>query len=182
MQDHTGADLVWTTYHGPDDITSLSVEEVCTQILQRAAFAEPLQLTASAAFVSQATIDSTSAMEAMCDCVLKMVEIFDTICPNYSAKPHAVIESIKQWTVDKDGNTKVQTIREYYTLFSLAARPFAQVKELPVDLCSLFIHGMHPRYKPSFEEKYPRHAEPNKPQSMRMVDRHKMRTAVVCQP
>jgi uncharacterized Zn finger protein (UPF0148 family) len=88
-------------------------------------------------------------------------EIFDTICPNYSAKPHAVIESIKQWTVDKDGNTKVQTIREYYTRFSLAARPFAQMKELPIDLCSLFIHGMHPRYKPSFEEKYPRHAEPH---------------------
>jgi hypothetical protein len=167
VQDHTGADLVLTTYHGPDDITSLSVEEVRTQILQRAAFAEPLQLTASAAFVSQATIDSTSAMEAMRDRVLKMAlptilrEIFDTICPNYSAKPHAVIESIKQWTVDKDGNTKVQTIREYYTRFSLAARPFAQMKELPVDLCSLFIHGMHPRYKPSFEEKYPRHAEPH---------------------
>ncbi|KAL3794570.1 hypothetical protein HJC23_008026 [Cyclotella cryptica] len=88
-------------------------------------------------------------------------EIFAALCPNYTSKPHVVLESIKQWSTDKEGTVKIQTVREYYTRFSLAARPFAQVKTMPVDVCSLFIHGLHRDLKAQFDELYPAHAEPH---------------------
>jgi hypothetical protein len=87
--------------------------------------------------------------------------VFNVICPDYSHKPHAVVENIKQWTKDADGNVKVQTIKEYYFRFMLAVQPFVKNKTLPVDVASIVIQNMHDSYKPSFKETYPNHSQPH---------------------
>ncbi|KAL3786998.1 hypothetical protein HJC23_005509 [Cyclotella cryptica] len=85
-------------------------------------------------------------------------QIFAAICPNYSSKPHTILENIKQWSKNAEGHVEVQSFREYCLRFQAAMRPFSQMDEMPVDLCSLMIQGMHSDLKSQFEELYPNHA------------------------
>ena len=120
--------------------------------LEQGVLRRPHDLLSAAFNVNTATIDALTVKEVLMTKILKLSvptierEIFAALCPNDTSKPHVVLESIKQWSTDKEGITKIQTVQEYFTRFSLAARPFAQMKSMPVDVCLIFIHALH-RYK-----------------------------------
>jgi hypothetical protein len=160
--DYSGNPFQLTRYHAPDDLAVFTPDKVHTQNLSRVSFSDPIDLKESA-FNMTAAIDSVDIHADLEKCVLKLAtptikkHVFDTICPDYSHKPHAMVENIKQWTKDSEGNVRVQNIKENYARFMLAARPFVKSKTLPVDLASVFIQNMHNSHKMSFKETYPMH-------------------------
>jgi hypothetical protein len=63
--------------------------------------------------------------------------------------------------VDAAGNVTTYKVAQYHSLMSAAARTFAHMREYPVDLCTLFMCGLHPDIKAQFEEFYPNHTQPH---------------------
>jgi hypothetical protein len=63
--------------------------------------------------------------------------------------------------VDAAGNVTTYKVAQYHSLMSAAARTFAHMREYPVDLCTLFMRGLHPDIKAQFEEFYPNHTQPH---------------------
>jgi hypothetical protein len=116
--DHAGNPFPLTTFHGPADLSVLSAEEVRALILSRVSHADPIDLKDPAFNVTAAAIESDEIRADLEKRVLKLAiptiekHVFDVICPDYSHKPHAVVENIKQWTKDADGNVKVAS-RDY---------------------------------------------------------------------
>jgi hypothetical protein len=87
--------------------------------------------------------------------------IFQQLCPNYTDKPHAAVEGITQTYLDPEGNVITHTVAQYNSFLSNTSRTFAHLREYPVDLCSIFIRGLHPDVKSVFEEMYPNHSAPH---------------------
>lgn len=85
--------------------------------------------------------------------------IFAFLCPDYSIKPHAVLENIKQFRKDPEGNVTADSFKLYCMRFNAASHPFANLEELPLDACAIFIQGMEPDLKSQFVELYPRYAD-----------------------
>ena len=100
----TGNPVTVTTFVGEADLTTLTPEQVKTQILWSVTYAEPIDLKDPAFNVTQATIETKELKQLIETKILNLAiatvekQIFATICPNYSSKPHAVLENIKQWS------------------------------------------------------------------------------------
>ena len=160
-----GQPTMLTTWHGTDDLSSLSVNEIKTQVLARTTYAEPIDLKQAAFNVTTATIDNIEIGQQIERLILILATptieraIFAYLCPDYSIKPHAVLENIKQYHKDAEGQIKSDSFKHYCMRFNAASRPFANLDELPLDACAIFIQGMEPDLKSQFVELYPRHAE-----------------------
>ena len=160
-----GQPTMLTTWHGAADLSSLSVDEVKAQILSRTTYAEPIDLKQAAFNVTTATIDNIEIGQQIEKLILILAiptierAVFAYLCPDYSIKPHAVLENIKQFHKDAEGQLKADTFKHYCMRFNAASRPFANLDELPLDACAIFIQGMEPDLKSQFVELYPRHAD-----------------------
>lgn len=44
---------------------------------------------------------------------------FETLCPNYTSKPHAAVESLSQsqTTVNEDGNTMIVPVAQFHLFY-----------------------------------------------------------------
>ena len=158
------------TFHGVDDLRTLSVQEMLDQIISNVPYDVPITLSDPAFNTTSATVDEIEPTKQINKRILMLgmetieEKMFAAVCPNMTNKPSAAVENIKQQMRDTEGNEIVCSIGMYYTRFMAAARPFAHAETCPVDLCKLvFIDGFHSNLRSAFEELYPRHSEPHDP-------------------
>ncbi len=156
-----------TTFHGPDDLTTMSPAAFKTTILDNIDYPMPISLAAPAWNVNEANID---AVETRLDIERKYLTlgletmekaVFEELCPGYTNKPHAAVESITQVVTDADGNKVTTPFHQYYKRIMQGSRSFAHQTEWPVSVSNICINNMCPRLRSAFEELFPRHNEPH---------------------
>ena len=154
------------TWQGVADLRTLSVEEMGTHIISQTPQDCPVMLQEHDAYVTNARIDDSSAMEEITRAILKLFiptiekSIFKTLCPNYTNKPHAAVEGLQQTSYDDEGNVNVLPIANFYSVLMRAIQPFAHMKTFPVNVCDIFYRGLHEDIKTVFEELYPNYIDP----------------------
>ena len=147
------------TYHGPADLHTLSVEQIQSLILEPSHQDSPIGLSEAPFNVTNATVDDT-IMDHITRAILKLSlatvekEIFLQLCPNYTDKPHAAVENLTQTFLDGEGNVVTYSVAQYSSILQNASRTFAHYKKYPIDLCSLFIRGLHPDVRAFLAELY----------------------------
>ena len=156
-----------TTFHGAADLRTLSAAEFKDQILHHVPHEGPITLADAPFGVANASIDDTSAMEIIEKLYLKIAlptienSVFRTLCPGYTNKPHAALEGLCQSVKDEEGNVTTVTVSQYFAMIQNATRTFANMDEYPVDVCRIFIDGLHEDVKGFFVDLYPEHAAPH---------------------
>mmetsp|Transcript_34260 Transcript_34260/g.74141 ORF Transcript_34260/g.74141 Transcript_34260/m.74141 type:complete len:298 (+) Transcript_34260:318-1211(+) len=110
------------TWHGAADLTTLSVDQVKADILANVPYATPIELNPGAFNVPNAALVDPDKLEVEIEkrvLLLAMTtvekDVFATLCPNFSSKPHAILEHMKQANCDEDRNIIVQSFQQYYT-------------------------------------------------------------------
>lgn len=153
------------TFHGADNLRDLSIQEIQDDILAHVPQDSPIGLAEAPFNVTNAVVDET-VMESIQRSILKLAittiekEVFQHLCPGYTAKPHAAVENITQTYPDDAGNIVTLTVAQYSSILQNAARTFAHLQEYPCDLCTIFMNGLHPDVKAVFQDQYDRHSEP----------------------
>ena len=123
------------TWQGVADLRTLSVEEMGTHIISQTPQDCPVMLQEHDAYVTNARIDDSSAMEEITRAILKLSiptikkSIFKTLCPNYTNKPHAAVEGLQQTSYDDEGNVNVHPFANFFSVLMRAIQPFAHMKE-----------------------------------------------------
>lgn len=154
------------TFHGADNLRDLSIQEIQDDILAHVPQDSPIGLAEAPFNVTNAVVDET-VMESIQRSILKLAittiekEVFQHLCPGYTAKPHAAVENITQTYPDDAGNIVTLTVSQYSSILQNAARTFAHLQEYPCDLCTIFMNGLHPDVKAVFQDQYDRHSEPH---------------------
>ena len=167
VNDGNGNPRNLTTFLGEADLRTLSVAQIQTDILAPVHQDGPINLNEAPFNVANAIIDDSEISADINRNILKLAiktvetSIFEQLCPNYTNKPHAAVENIKQTYTDSEGNVLVHRVAQYFSIMNGAARTFAHQKVYPCDLCALFMAGLHPDIKSKFEELYPKHTDPH---------------------
>lgn len=155
------------TFHGVDDLSTLTKAAFHTAVIDHIDFQCPIGLSSPAWNVNDATIDSVEIRQDIerkyLSLALGTIEqvVFEELCPGYTNKPHAAVESIYQITTDSEGNRTTTPFHQYYKRIMQASRSFAHDSSWPVSVCNVCIDHMDPRLRSAFEEIYPRHNEPH---------------------
>jgi hypothetical protein len=164
--DGNGNPRTLVTYHGPADLSTLSVADIQDQVLHQVPQDAPVGLAEAPFNVTNATIDE-SVMDVIQRSIYKLAistiekDVFQHLCPGYTNKPHAAVEGITQTYPDAAGNIKCYSVAEYSSLLTQAAGTFAHQREYPTNLCGIFMRGLHPDIRSNFETLYPEHSEPH---------------------
>jgi len=98
-----------TTWHGVDDLSTLSVADVRLLILNVVIQNGPIALLQADFNLGKANIDSNGLVKKIHAKILKLGynhiahSIFAQLCPNYSDQPHAALDHIQQTCIGPDG-------------------------------------------------------------------------------
>jgi hypothetical protein len=153
-----------TTWHGADDIRTLTPDQVRDNILWPCLCDSPL-LLATADF-NLPGIVRTSSTQINSDVKQKILRLafnqvchtlFKNLCPHYTDQPYAAVEVIKQSYIDADGNRVSSSVWAYHQRMTLAMRPFVSSRVFPVSVYNKFIDGLDPRIHPYFNDRYANH-------------------------
>ena len=160
VQNAAAADRQLVTWHGASDLRTLTVDQMRDDILDQTAYDMPLDLTASAFNVTNATVDDTVLITSLEDKIVRLAKpsimyvIFDELCPSYTKKPHAAVEGVTQTIEDAEGNVITQDVNGFYQRFTRACRPFWSDRTFDVDVCRKFLDGLDPLVSSALQEKY----------------------------
>ena len=155
-----------TTFHGTSDLRTLTVQQMDDDILRLVPQDCPITLQQHDAFVTNARVDDSSAMEEINRAVLKLAiptiekAIFKSLCPNFTAKPHAAVEGLSQTTTDAEGNIQILPVAHFHSILQRAMQPFAHMETFPVNVCDIFQRGLHEDVRAVYNELYPQHTDP----------------------
>ena len=148
------------TWHGAADLRTLTVDQIRTDILDNVTYDVPIGLSESAFNVTNATIDEVSILEDTHKRILRMARktvlknVFEYLCPNYTARPQAAVENVWQMGTDKEGNTITVSIAIYTQRFWSALRPFVNMETWPIDACRVYLDHMHADIISAMQEIY----------------------------
>lgn len=154
-----------TTYTGPADLRTLTLDQMRTDILEPCLQDSPVLLRPSDFNLRTARTDSNEIMELVTTNIMKLAlpqifaSLFNDLCPNYSDQPHAAVEHIRQTYHDADGTSVTSNVHSYYQRMMNAARPFVASHTFPVSICNRFIDGLDPRLLPGFRKAYPQYSD-----------------------
>jgi hypothetical protein len=153
-----------TMWHGAADLSTLTSEDVCMQILEPCLQDGPIALRPTNFNLGDANIDTSAIRKTIHAKILELgfkqicASIFKQLCPGYSNQPHAVLEHICQTSTCPDGQPVTATVIKYYQRMMNAARPFATQQCYAISICNRFIQGLEKTLLPSFQQLYPNHS------------------------
>ena len=151
-----------TTFHGPSDLRTMSVEDIRRDILNAVYQDEPIDLIEPAFNLGTVRTESSDLKKRIGNMILRIamktieMAIFGSICPNYSIEPQAAVESVFQTIKDKENNDITYTVAQYYTNYINSARPLLMQRTFPIDLVGTFIKNLHPDIVCVLKETYPK--------------------------
>ena len=149
------------TWYGSENLWTLSVEQIGTDLLNEGAYMHPIDLSAARDFSTEATIKDKILYESIQEKVSRMYfdpimrDLFEKICPNFSNKPQAHVERVSMNVVDSDGNTITMNADSYNSRFWAAIWPFMYERVYPIDCAGQFIRDLHPDLRKKVEAVYP---------------------------
>jgi hypothetical protein len=149
MVNGAGAHYNLTSWLGADDLSTLTCEEVCAQILEPCLCDGPITLSVADFNLAKANVD----VETICDTIqakiLKLgfkqicASIFQQLIPGYSDQPHSALEHICQSAPGPDGQMVTASVIKYYQRMMNAARSFATKHTYAISVCDWFVQGLN---------------------------------------
>ncbi len=139
------------TYHGTDDLCTLTMQQVQTTILDQTLQDGPYDLQPASFNLTMARTDGTALRSKIEGKILRLAyptiynTLFLKLCPGYSNQPQAALDHIHQVHFDCDGNQVVSTVQAYFQQLMNALRPFSSQREFPISVCQKFQDGLDPR-------------------------------------
>ena len=138
-----------TTWHKTADLSTLTLEEISTEILDKTFQTCPVLLKRSALNLEVETESdqiNKKISERMNGIAWMLIvdAIFSELYPNFSSNPQAPLKLIKQTAQDENGGTVTLAGSEYYRRFQLATSPLMTGSKLKLDLTSTFLDGLNP--------------------------------------
>jgi len=159
MTDGAGNAYNLLTFHGPEDLRTMSPTEVQALILDVTFQDGPVDLQPSKFNLTSARTDSS---EMRSDIEGKIVRVWHTmlleLCPGYSMQPWAAIDHVRQVYTDRDGNQVVSMVQAYFQQLMGAARPFSGMRDFPVSRCARFQDGLDSRLQTGYRRNFPQHS------------------------
>ncbi len=152
------------TFHGPDDLRTLSPADVKEQLLDKTLQDGPVELMLASFGLRTARTNGEALRTKIDQKILKLAFrtvchiLFLELCPGYSTQPHAALNHIRQVHVDKDGNQVVSSVQSYFQQLMSVARPFMNQRDFPISVCAKFIEGMDSRLLTGFRRLFLQHS------------------------
>ena len=144
MLNGVGVGYNLVTYHGPDDLRTLTMRQVQDDILAQTLQDGPYDLRPASFNLKTARTDGTALRSEIEGKILRLAypticnTLFLELCPGYSNQPHAALDHIRQVHHDRDGNQVVSTVQAYFQQLMNASRPFSSQREFPISVCQKF--------------------------------------------
>jgi hypothetical protein len=149
------------TFHGPDDLRTLSPADVKAQLLDKTLQDGPVELMPASFGLRTARTGGEALRTEIDQKILKLAfrtvchTLFLELCPGYSTQPHAALDHIRQVHMDKDGNQVISSVQSYFQQLMSAARPFTNQRDFPISVCAKFIDGLDSRLLTGFRRFFP---------------------------
>jgi hypothetical protein len=165
--DGHGAPRQLTTFHGPDDLRTLTVDQVHNTIIALVPQDGPIDLTEAAFNLATATIDDELIVTRINKTIFRIARlpilksVFNQMCPDFTNLPQKAVEDLHQCYTGPDGNPISYTIAQFSAIFNAALRPMVDLEEYPIDVVSLFINRLHPDVYAALKDLYPQHSAPH---------------------
>jgi hypothetical protein len=108
------------TFHGPDDLCTLSPAKVKEQLLDKTLQDGPVELMPTSFGLTTAQTSGTALCTEINQKILWLAfrtvchTLFLELCPGYSTQPHAALDHICQVHMDREGNQVVSSIQFYF--------------------------------------------------------------------
>jgi hypothetical protein len=137
--------------HGPDDLHTLTTQQVQADNLAQTLQDGPYDLQPASFNLTMARTDGTALRSEIEGKILRLAypticnTLFLELCPGYSNQPHAALDHIRQVHHNRDGNQVVSTVQAYFQQLMNALRPFSSQREFPISVCQKFQDGLDPR-------------------------------------
>ena len=163
MTNGAGSAYNLTTFHGTEDLRTLTSQEIQAEILDFTLQDGPVELQAASFGATSARTDSFAICTDIQEKILRLAAasicqmMFTELCPGYSNQPHAVLDHIRQVHNNKDGNAVSSLVQAYYQQLMSASRPFLSQREYPVSVCACFIDGLDPCLLTGLRHNFPNH-------------------------
>jgi hypothetical protein len=142
MLNGVGGGYNLVTYHGPDDLHTLTMQQVQANILAQTLQDGPYDLQPASFNLTTARTDGTALRSEIEGKILRLAysticnTLFLKLCPGFSSQPHAALDHIRQEVHhDRDGNQVVSTVQAYFQQLMNASRPFSSQCEFPISIC-----------------------------------------------
>jgi hypothetical protein len=164
MVNGLGENYNLTSWLGADDLSVLTRDKVCVQILEPCLRDGPITLGAADFNLAEANVDGETIRNTIQTKILKLgfkqigASIFQQLCPGYSDQPHAALEHIRQLAPGPNGQMVTASVIEYYQRMMNAARPFATEHTYAISVCNWFIQGLDCCLVPCFRCMYQAHS------------------------
>jgi hypothetical protein len=147
MVNSVGVNYNLTSWLGADNLSTLTCEEVCAQILEPCLRDGPITLGVADFNIAKANVDAETIRDIIQAKILKLgfkqicTSIFQQLCPGYRDQPHAALEHICKSSPGPDGQMVTASVIEYYQRMMNAAKPFATKHTYAISVCDWFIHA-----------------------------------------
>ncbi len=152
------------TFHGPDDLCTLSPAKVKEQLLDKTLQDGPVELMPASFGLTTARTSGTALRTEIDQKILRLAfctvchTLFLELCPGYSTQPHAALDHIHQVHMDREGNQVVSSVQSYFQQLMSAARPFTNQRDYPISVCAKFMKGLDSRLLTGFCRLFPQHS------------------------
>jgi hypothetical protein len=154
-----------STFHGPQDISTLLADEVRRQILDITHQDGPFELLAPAFNLSLCRTKSDRIYGKLKTIVVKLAsptihdQLFLVLVPGYLVEPHMVLDHIWQNYTNAEGVQHRLGAQVYYTTFLNTIWSFYDLEEYPIDIIGIFLAHINPTYASGFWSNYPNHGK-----------------------
>jgi hypothetical protein len=152
------------TFHGPDNLHTLSPAKVKEQLLDKTLQGGPVVLMPASFGRTTARTSGTALRTKIDQKFLRLAfctvchTLFLKLCPGYSTQPHAALDHICQVHMDREGNQVVSSIQSYFQQLMSAARPFTNQRDFPISVCAKFMEGLDSHLLTGFRRLFPQHS------------------------
>jgi len=150
-----------TTFNGPTDLCTLSMDNVRLLILDATHQDAPYDLLEPVFNLTSCRTNSRviyGELKSQVVCLASPTihqQLFEVLVPGYSLEPHSVLDHIWQCYVDAEGTQVRLTAQVYYTTFLNAVRSFYDLEEYPINITGIFIDHIDPSLQKGFRMNYP---------------------------
>jgi hypothetical protein len=152
------------TYHGPNDLCTLTMQQVQDNILAQTLQDGPYDLQPVSFNLTTARTDGTALRSEIKGKILRLAypticnTLFLKLCPGYSNQPHTALDHIRQVYFDRNGNQVVSTVQAYFQQLMNASCPFSNQRKFPISICQKFQDGLDPRLITGFRRFFADHS------------------------
>ena len=150
-----------TTFTGPTDLCTLSIDNVKRTILDKTHQDAPYDLLKPVFNLTSCRTYCTVIYGKLKSQAVRLVsrtihqQLFEVLVPGYSLEPHNVLDHIWQSYIHTAGTQIRLTTQVYYTTFLNAVRSFYNLEDYSINIAGIFMDHINPSLTKGFCMNYP---------------------------